>query len=215
VTTKARVSKFGKRQTLSVWFILSIVAASIGSQNWFAVEYEFGSTTKQLVSVGTTAIPMLNLAIWGGFIALFGVLFSQRLASSIIASLGSVASVATALNLVPQLGNTPPQALFAAVSKLSGITGDHIVGPNGVSTTDGWVSYKADHNFVLAFIIVTMLLALLQAATASLALRWPKRVKADRYAAQGSKAKRAGDASGKGAGSPTKDDAISLWDSQR
>jgi len=215
VAAKARVSKFGKRQTLSVWLVLSIVAASIGAQNWFAVEYEFGSTTKQLVSVGATAIPMLNLAIWGGFITLFGVLFSQRIASSIIAALGSIASVATALNILPQLGNTPPQALFAAVSKLSGITGDHIVGPNGVSTTDGWISYKADHSFVLAFIIVALVLALLQAATASLALRWPKRVKTDRYAAQSTKAQRPSEASGKAAGSPSKDDAISLWDSQR
>jgi hypothetical protein len=223
VTAQARVSKFGKRQTLTVWLILCIVAASIGSQNWFAVEYEFGSTTKLLVSVGTSAIPMLNLAIWGGFITLFGVLFSQRIASSIIAALGSIASVATALNLLPQLGNRPPQALFAAVSKLSGITGDHIVGANGVSTTDGWISYKAEHNFVLAFIIVAMLLALLQAATASLALRWPKRVKTDRYASQSTKSKRASDASAggstkgsnKGSGAASKDDAISLWDSQR
>lgn len=215
MAAKARVSKFGKRQTLTVWLVLSIVAASIGAQNWFAVEYEFGSTTKQFVSVGTNAIPMLNLAIWGGFITLFGVLFSQRISSSIIAALGSIASVATALNILPQLGNTPPQALFAAVSKLSGITGDHIVSPNGVSTTDGWISYKADHNFVLAFIIVAVVLAVLQAATASLALRWPKRVKTDRYAAQTTKAQRASDASSKSAGAPSKDDAISLWDSQR
>jgi len=215
VATKPRVSKLGKRQALTVWLLLSTVAAIIGSQNWFAVEYEFGATTKQLLSTGTTALPILNLAIWGGFITLAGVLFSQRIVSSIIAALGSVASVTTALTVLPQLGNTPPDGLFAAVAKLSGLNGDHVLAPNGTSATDGWVSYSANQNFVAGLIVVVLILAVVQAATVALALRWPKRVKADRYAAQKPTTKASGGGTQKSSAASSKDDAISLWDSQR
>ena len=215
MTTKARVSKLGKRQALTVWLLLSTVAAIVGSQNWFEVEYEFGATTKQLLSTGTTALPILNLAIWGGFITLAGVLFSQRIVSSIIAALGSVASVATALSALPQLGNTPPEGLFAAVAKLSGLNGDHDLAPNGTSATDGWVSYSANQNFVAGFVVVVLVLALVQAATAALAVRWPKRIKADRYAAQTSTSKVSSGGGKNSSAASAKDDAISLWDSQR
>ena len=215
MTAKVRVTKFGKRQTLATWFVLAAIAAIVGSQNWFSVEYEFGSTTKEFVSVGTVAIPLLNLAIWGGFITLFGVLFSQRVVSSVIAALGSIASIITAINLLPQLGGTPPQALFEAVSKLSGITGDHVLSQNGTSTTDGWISYAADRNLVLAFVAISIVLAVLQGATAALALRWPRRSKADRYATQTATIQSSSAPSKKNASTASKDDAISLWDSQR
>ena len=203
-----------KRQSLLIWIPLLIAAATVANQTWFKIGFQFGEVSKNLNVTGTGGLPLLNLAIWGGWLGVVGVLISTGRVAVVFASLGTVTTLASAVALLTSNLNQATTPLFMQVSKLSGIAGDHQLGANGVSVSDGWTSYEFDSRFVIAFFALLVALLLVQIAILASALRWPKRLKADRYAKPGTNPKAASASSTTGTVA-NKDDAISLWDSQR
>lgn len=207
--TAKRKPLLTKRAAMFLWLPMVSAAAIVANQIWFNVGYQFGEVAKTLHVTGSSGFPLLNVAVWGGFICLFGVLISSGRVAAVVSAIGAVASAATLTNLLTANLSLATTSLFQQVSKLSGIAGDRKLTPAGTSVSDGWTAYKFDTGLVYVFAAVTLALLVIQLLVAISASGWPQRVKADRYA------KPASVTAGKTKISTSKDDSISLWDSQR
>lgn len=207
--TAARKPLLTKRAALLLWLPAVSTAAIVANQIWFTVGYQFGEVTKTLHVTGSSGDPMLNVAVWGGFISLFGVLVSSGRVAAFLSAIGAIASAATLANVLTANYSLATASLFQQVSKLSGIAGDRQLTSLGTSVSDGWAAYTFAAVLVYAFAAVTFALLATQLLVAISASRWPKRVKADRYT------KPALVTAAKAKTSTSNDDSISLWDSQR
>jgi len=211
-----------RRFVFPAWALLALVALILANQNWYAVGYQFGDTTKTITATGASAWPTVNGASWFWVIGLAGMTFTRNKVRTGLAALLAIITAAELLAFTDLIRITVSPSLNSQIEKASGISG----GGHG-NLSSAITQIAADMALPKLFIAVAILLLALQVVAIWASLSWKSAAKADKYAkpqkAAGTKSTSTKASVEKGTAAKTKPakttdtkgDAISLWDSQR
>jgi len=196
-----------RRFIFSLWALLALAALIVANQTWYWVSYLFGETTKSLSATGASAWPVVNGASWFWLIGLAAMLFTRNRVRSVFAAILALVTATELVAFFSMIGVGVSPTLNSQVEKASGLAGG-----TGGGLSSAITVANANQAMPKLFLGLAILLLMLQAVAVWASLSWKTTGKADRYAKPHKPGKSAQKAA---SGEQTKDDAISLWDSQR
>ena len=206
-----------------VWLGLLNVALLAGAASlpWYWVMFAAGGVEKQLTLSGFAALPLVSAQFSLGALLILGVMLSRGLMRTILAWLGAAlalnlafANALVVINDIASGGNNIPPKLNTMIEKASGLAGGGL-GGSSVAIEES----SSSGTFGLLFVLLSVTLVVLLVLMAIKSPSWSTTEKADKYSRASNAAKAA--KSSKSAKSKaettaeSKDDNISLWDSQR
>lgn len=206
-----------------IWLGLLTVALLAGAASlpWYWVMFAAGGVEKQLELSGFAALPLVSAQISLGALSVLGVMLSRGLMRTILAWFA--AALALNLSFVNALvvfndiasggANIPPK-LNTMIEKASGLAGGGL-GGSSVAIEES----SSSGTFGLLFVLLSMILVALLVLMAIKSRSWSATEKTDKYSRADNATKAAKTSkSTKSKGetlAESKDDNISLWDSQR
>ena len=196
-----------RRFIFSLWALLALAALILANQTWYWVSYLFGETTKRLSATGASAWPVVNGASWFWLIGLAAMIFTRNRVRTVFAAILTMVTATEIFGFFGMIGVGVSPTLNSQIEKASGLAGGSGGGLSSAITL-------ATSNQVMPKLFLALAIALLALQTLSVwaSLNWKSTGRADKYA----KPQKPGKPGQKAAsGEQTKDDAISLWDSQR
>lgn len=206
-----------------VWLGLLNVALLAGAASlpWYWVMFAAGGVEKQLTLSGFTALPLVSAQVSLGALLILGVMLSRGPMRTVLAWLGAAlsalitfANAAVVFNDIASGGANIPPKLNTMIEKASGLAGGGL-GGSSVAIEES----SSSGTFGLIFVLLSVTLIGLLVVMALKSRSWTANEKTDKYsrtikAAKADKTSKSAKSKGETA-AESKDDNISLWDSQR
>lgn len=192
-----------KRTLVLAWLLLIAIMFGVASQNWWSASYRFDQTQKSAFAAGNS-FPMVVAAISFASLFLVAVLLTRGKASAILALVGAVITASFTPAALALTAGAFPESLRQQISKVSGIAVEG--GSKQQLAHSGVFGFTWSQTNTWLFVVLLAALATLQVTTAVFAFKQPVTKRASKYQKP---------STARVANSDAKDDAISLWDSQR